>query len=168
VELVQTLVLFASTILWFLIAAKTHGRQIRLEREYRGIDRVDFRRETENHPWLEALWQKDRQGYWPIAGIGVVVIAIALFLSEWIERWAIIPFSVLAAMGIAFLVQGARSHHRLAADLRSGVTESFGPNPRHANDDWKRGARRGTLRWFFATHASMALSIVALVLAGMT
>jgi hypothetical protein len=58
-----------------VLAAKAHGRQIRLERELAGYEDVDFR--GENAPFVEALWTRDRRILWPGFGL-LLLVAVAL------------------------------------------------------------------------------------------
>lgn len=170
-DLLGALLLFASTGLFFFVSAKTHGRQIRLERELVGIDSVDFRRETENHPWVEELWRKDRVHYWTRAGLGFVVLVPSLsYLASRgrFEWWAVIPISLLLAMSLAFTGQAVRSQWRLGFMMRSTAKDRLGPNPRHENQEWARTARRGTWFWFIATNLLLVATLLALTNAMMT
>lgn len=63
------------SVVTFLVAAKSHGRQVRLERERAGHTRVVFG--GENPPFVEALWKRDRIRYWSTAAIAFAV-ALAL------------------------------------------------------------------------------------------
>ena len=170
-ELLQAVLLFASAILFFVVSAKTHGRQIRLERELVGIDTVDFRREVQNHPWVEELWRKDRVQYWIRAGL--VFLPLVPFLSylasrDHFEWWAVIPISILLAMSLAFTGQAFRSQWRLGFMMRSATKDAFGPNPRHDDRQWARDARRGTWFWFTATYLLSVTTLLALTNAAMT
>ena len=50
--------LVALSLASFLAAAKTHGRQLRLERELAGYLHVTFG--GKNPAWVEGLWQRER------------------------------------------------------------------------------------------------------------
>jgi len=49
----------------FLAAAKTHGRQLRLERELAGYWSVTFG--GQNPPFVETLWRRERPIFWGLA-----------------------------------------------------------------------------------------------------
>ncbi len=170
-ELLDAVLLFASAGLFFFVSAKTHGRQVRLERELVGIDNVDFRRETQNHPWVEELWRKDRVHYWTRAGL--VFVLLVPFLSYLASRgrfqwWAIIPISILLAMSLAFAGQAFRSQWRLGFMMRSSAKDRIGPNPRHDDQQWTQAARRGSWFWFTSTYVLSVTTLLALTNALMT
>jgi len=165
VELLQTFLLFGSALLYFFVSAKTHGRQIRLERELVGIDNVDVRRETPNHPWVEELWRKDRVHYWTRAGLVFILLVplLSYFASQdRFDWWAILPIAILLSMSLAFTGQAFRSQFRLGIMMRSNVKDSLGPNPRHDDQPWRRDARRGTWFWFAATYVLSFTTLLAL------
>lgn len=59
-----------------LAAAKAHGRQLRLERVQAGHPHADFR--GGNHPWVEALWRRDRVRFWTLfAVLAPLLVAVA-------------------------------------------------------------------------------------------
>ncbi|HEX8825774.1 MAG TPA: hypothetical protein VF794_38040 [Archangium sp.] len=62
------------SVVTFLVAAKTHGRQVRLERERAGHTRVIFG--GENPPFVEALWKRDRIRFWSTAALVFAVGAV--------------------------------------------------------------------------------------------
>jgi len=73
----NTVVLVLS-VATFLVAAKTHGRQVRLERERAGYMQVVFG--GSNPEFVEALWKRDRIRFWSTAA-GVLVLLAALRLA---------------------------------------------------------------------------------------
>jgi hypothetical protein len=73
----NTVVLVLSVVT-FLVAAKTHGRQVRLERERAGYTQVVFG--GSNPEFVEALWKRDRIRFWSTAA-GVLVLLGALRLA---------------------------------------------------------------------------------------
>jgi len=95
-----------------LLAAKTHGRALRLEREKKGYHHVEFG--GDNPPEVEAMWKRDRYHFW------ILTIALVAVLAgiAWALRggWTL----PLLAPALAF---GA-----LAA--RSGIAKSMG------REDW--------------------------------
>jgi hypothetical protein len=64
----------------FLVAAKAHGRQVRLERERAGHTRVVFG--GDNPPFVEALWKRDRIRYWAAAAIAFAVAAVLVLVAS--------------------------------------------------------------------------------------
>jgi hypothetical protein len=67
------------SVVTFLVAAKSHGRQVRLERERAGHTRVVFG--GDNPPFVEALWKRDRIRYWSAAAIAFAA-ALALVMAS--------------------------------------------------------------------------------------
>jgi hypothetical protein len=65
------------SIATFLLAAKSHGRQVRLERERAGFHSVVFG--GSNPAFVEQVWRKDRWRYWPTFGL----TAVAVLLLRW-------------------------------------------------------------------------------------
>jgi ABC-type uncharacterized transport system fused permease/ATPase subunit len=66
------------SVVTFLVAAKSHGRQVRLERERAGHTQVVFG--GENPSFVEALWKRDRIRFWTTAAIAFAV-ALALVVA---------------------------------------------------------------------------------------
>jgi len=60
----------------FFLAAKTHGRQIRLERELEGYPEVTFG--GDNPPWVVALWRRDRIFYWSTFAVTAAILGAYL------------------------------------------------------------------------------------------
>lgn len=73
-----------------LVAAKAHGRQVRLEREAAGYHDVVFG--GTNPPLVEALWRRDRIRYWSFA----IPAALALGTLAWRTRGG--AFAALVAL----------------------------------------------------------------------
>lgn len=117
-----------------LVAAKAHGRQVRLERERAGIFEVVFG--GDNPPFVEALWRRDRVRYWT---------AFPLFLA--------------ASGALLWLAWGAGAH-LLAAFAWAAVGAFTLAGLRHAAA-WSGEARRGTAAWW-ALVALSALALAAL------
>src|SRR5690349_19131953 len=100
-----------------LLAAKAHGRQIRLEREAKGVFSVDFR--AQNPPEVEAIWRRDRRTFWPaavvVATAGIVfTVLLALRPLDLVEG---IGVSLALGFAAGFVVAGLASWFRLG---RSG------------------------------------------------
>ena len=70
-------VLVLVSIATFLLAAKSHGRQIRLERERAGYHQVVFG--GSNPAFVEQLWRRDRLHYWPTFALA----ALAVLFLRW-------------------------------------------------------------------------------------
>ena len=117
-----------------LAAAKAHGRQLRLERESHGFMSVDFRRD--NAPWVEALWRRDRLGFWP--AFVVLAVGSSVWLRPDLSRladWGPVALAWACAFAAAFTLMGLWS---LARFLRSGRGEA----------EWRRSAEMGSLGWW--------------------
>lgn len=57
--------LVAASVALLLVAAKAHGRSVRLVREDAGFHDVEFG--GANPPFVVALWRADRRRYWTLA-----------------------------------------------------------------------------------------------------
>lgn len=126
----------AAFVLLLLAAAKAHGRQVRLEREARGIRTVDFRRD--NDPWVEALWRRDRRVFWTAFP---VLLLLALALSALMRAdWPVALLLAAGAFASSFVVAGLAS---LARFVRAGMGEAA----------WRRTALRGSALWWAAVGA---------------
>ncbi len=97
----RTLVLLGASVVAFILAAKAHGRQIRLERELEGHHHVVFGTGT-NPPYVEALWRADRVLYWSIvAGVAVTILGLYALSRAQGWRW---PFLHGGGGSVAWLV----------------------------------------------------------------
>ena len=123
-----------ATVALILAAAKAHGRQLRLERESHGHLQVDFRKD--NPPWVEALWRRDRIGFWP-AFVVLAAASSALLRPDLsrAEGWGPVALAVACSFAAAFTLMGLWS---LARFLRSGRGEA----------EWRRSAEMGSLGWW--------------------
>jgi hypothetical protein len=112
---VSWVLLGMSLVAWILVAAKAHGRQIRLEREALGFFHVDFR--GENPPEVEAIWRRDRRLFWAtLASLGAILLAAGLGLGDLRLSVAAVP----VAFAASFVVAGLASWSRLGgSDWRS-------------------------------------------------
>lgn len=151
----------------FVAAAKTHGRQVRLERELQGFDHVDFRRDHANPPWVEDVWRRDRVAYWSVAAGAAFLFsvgALAAASSGWrLPPWATLVLLPLLAMVAAFLFQALASLSRLQAARLAPPVAGAGPTARHGDLDWARAAERGT-RLLLVIDAALVGALIALVL----
>ena len=156
-----------------LLAAKVHGRQIRLERELRGHYEIDFMRE--NDPWVEALWRKDRRQFritFPLAAIVLASLVAATASSGVAARFGSDPFGspllgaiilavLLWAPAAAFVGNGFASAWRLHRSLNE-------PRPHgHRRDEvlsergpWLATAVRGTYAYWGLLGSVVAATVV--------
>lgn len=129
-----------ATVAFVVVAAKAHGRQVRLEREQQGVFRVDFRRQ--NPSAVEIIWRQDRRTFWPafavfgLAGTGLVVGQP--------DPLPHLPLFLAWAFAEAFVVAGLASWVRMA-----GRRE--GPPP------WRRRAQLGSFAWWGVVVAAAML-----------
>lgn len=95
-------------VAWVLLAAKAHGRQVRLEREAKGVFKVDFG--GTNPPEVEAIWRRDCRLFWPtMAALSVVLLAAGVALDDLELMVAALP----VAFASSFVVAGLASWSRL-------------------------------------------------------
>lgn len=95
------------TLPLLLVAAKAHGRQVRLERERAGYHDVVFG--GENAPFVEALWRRDRVAFWTAAPLAMVTLGALAWLAGWgAWAWLALP----GGMSAAFVGLGLASARR--------------------------------------------------------
>jgi hypothetical protein len=141
----------------FLVAAKTHGRQLRLERELTGYWHVTFG--AQNPAFVEALWRRERFLYWSVAAIlAACTIAFRLLAPRFEWPLPLVATSggrsilvalllhVVAPLTAAFVVTGLLSVVRFVLAARAG-SEATAARP----DDWMSGALWGTAGWWALT-----------------
>lgn len=129
-----------------LASAKAHGRQLRLERELEGHRDVVFG--GRNHPWVEALWRRDRVRYWTLVPVAGLAQAAMLYAAG--ARAADYASLLLAPFVLGFVALGLASLLRLRAALRA---RAEAPDPA-----WRRGAWRGSAAWWLAVSLLAAAS----------
>jgi hypothetical protein len=131
-----------ATLALVLVAAKAHGRQIRLEREAHGHMHVDFRRD--NHPWVEALWRRDRRGFWGLYAALAAAVLLLFFprspSTTSAAGWGWLALALAGAFAACFTAMGLWSLVRLARD---GAGASA----------WRRRAIRASFGWWSAVAA---------------
>ena len=94
-------------VAWVLLAAKAHGRQVRLEREAQGVFKVDFG--GTNPPEVEAIWRRDRRIFWPtMATLSGVLLAAGFFLDDLELMVAAVPMAFASSFVVAGLASWAR------------------------------------------------------------
>jgi hypothetical protein len=151
--------LVAASLLLFLVAAKNHGRHIRLERQLAGHWEVSFVRA--NPPWVEALWQRDRVVYWSIAialALFGLVYAVLARRGHWPmpprnapgwSWWSAFLLVVVWPLVIAFMTCAVASLARFVTALPDAGAAARG--------DWIGPALWGSAGWWSFTLALAAL-----------
>ena len=116
-----TMLIVASLVL-FVVAAKTHGRELRLEREAAGITHVVFG--GANPPFVEALWKAERVRFAIIAPLCTLLFAGALFFTGvGLSRVALGALAFGPAL--AFLALGVASFLRTSGPVRGHLGGSL-------------------------------------------
>jgi hypothetical protein len=136
---------WGATVLLVLVAAKAHGRQIRLEREKAGYRSVDFR--AANPPFVEALWRRDRVRFWPWFAILALASGAAWYFGPWragSEGLGGLALRVAWSFASAFVFAGMASLARLLGD-------------REGEPAWRRRAVWGSAGWWSGVAALAAL-----------
>ena len=120
--LLEGLAQAGAAVALILVAAKAHGRQLRIERVQAGHAEADFR--GGNDPWVETLWRNDRIGLWTL----FVALAAAAMLWAIASTgslgaplfWGRLLVGVSWALAGAFFVMGVQSLWRLADKDEAG------------------------------------------------
>jgi hypothetical protein len=130
----------------FLLAAKSHGRQVRLERERAGFHSVVFG--GHNPDFVEALWKRDRWRYWPtffavaalvlglrargigLEGTGLTVWALWFFpfaaAFTVAGLWSLVDFARSRAVDPAFTDAALRQSALLWPAVLAGIAAAVG------------------------------------------
>lgn len=137
------LFIFILLVVAFLSAAKSHGRQHRLERELEGHWKVSFT--SRNHPWVERFWLRQRIVYWSIATItAIVLVKQFLFRKSAKLHWIVSGvFTIGISMIVAFVVTGLLSWARLGLKLSR--------SPALASPEWLENLHAISLGWWLLT-----------------
>jgi hypothetical protein len=160
--------ILAASLALVLLAAKSHGRQIRLERERAGYWKVVFG--ARNPPFVEALWRQDRILFWSVFGAGVAMALIFAWAAARFSRpmplsdvrgsassWVLILVAAVWPFAAAFIVSGLASLARLARSLSAAHAPENPPA-----DPWLRNAWQGSLAWWIPTLAlAIAIGLAA-------
>lgn len=102
----RTLLPILASVALFLLTAKIHGRQLRLERESHGVLHVVFG--GENPPEVEALWRAERLRFALVVAATAGAAALGLYALG--ASPLLLVLSVLLwAPSLAFLALGAAS-----------------------------------------------------------
>jgi len=116
-------VLTVASVGLFLLSAKAHGRELRLEREAAGVAHVVFG--GQNPPFVEALWRAERLRFW----ISTPLLAAAL-AGLLLARGAGGGRAALAALAwapsVTFSVLGVMSFVRAGGLARGEAIGSAG------------------------------------------
>jgi hypothetical protein len=99
----------------FILAAKAHGREIRLERVAAGIQHVTFG--GDNPAFVDALWAAERLRFWVATPIlSLIMVAVLVFAGASRASLSTIGFaSLLWAPSAVFMVLGLMSIVRAGA-----------------------------------------------------
>jgi hypothetical protein len=119
----KTLYYGAASLATFILAAKAHGRELRLEREAAGIFRVVFG--GENPAFVDALFNAERLRFWIATPMLALVLAVALVIAG-ASRSTIAFASLLWAPAVVFIVLGLSSIVRAGGFERAGLGGSVG------------------------------------------
>jgi hypothetical protein len=152
---------------FLLLAAKAHGRQVRLERELAGYWTVVFG--GHNPEWVEALWRRDRRRFWALTiALGLVAVlmaAVTPFNAAPVPRFGgvdgrPVAFAVLATLlwapALALAVNGVLSFRRWG---RAAATNAAGVSQAEERDPgWHRRATRGS--WAYWSVVSFSALII--------
>lgn len=117
-----TLYYGAASLATFLLAAKAHGRELRLEREAAGIVQVFFGT-GDNPPFVDALWAAERLRFWLATPVLSVTLMVALLIAG-ASRWTIVFAGFSWAPSMVFLVLGLASLERAGGFQRAGLVGS--------------------------------------------
>jgi hypothetical protein len=157
----RTLVVVGLSVVAFVLAAKAHGRQLRLERELEGYHHVVFG--GSNPPFVDALWRADRVRYWSTAGV-LALAVLGLFALARVQGWgwpflgggtgSVVWLVVWGAPVVSFLTCGVwsltRFHHAVSAKLEGTV-----------DAEWVQDSLQGSAWWFSAAVLATALTLFA-------
>lgn len=138
--------LAVAAVLLLLAGAKAHGRQVRLERERIGVHSVVFGKP--NDPRVEAIWARDRRGFWGLFAVLVAAAWIGVVLGVRVAGTGPLATGgllLLVAFALSFVLLGLASLARLF--------------PARPDDEpaWRRKAVRGSLGWWTLVAAAAAL-----------
>jgi hypothetical protein len=111
----------AASLTTFMLAAKAHGRELRLERVAAGIQHVTFG--GDNPAFVDALWTAERMRFWVATPLLSLILIVALALAG--ASRSTIAFAGLSwAPSAVFMVLGLASIVRAGALERPGLAGS--------------------------------------------
>jgi hypothetical protein len=114
------LLVVASAVL-FLLSAKAHGRELRLERQAAGVAHVVFG--AQNPPVVEALWRAERTRFWIATPLLAACLA-ALLLTRGAEAGRVALATLAWAPSVSFTALGAWSFVRAGGLARGEAVGS--------------------------------------------
>jgi hypothetical protein len=112
----QTLLYGVASFATFILAAKAHGRELRLERVAAGIQQVTFG--GDNPAFVDALWATERLRFWVATPILSLILVVVLALAG-ASRSTIGFASLLWAPSAVFMVLGVMSIGRAGGLARA-------------------------------------------------
>jgi hypothetical protein len=118
----KTLMYGAASLVTFILAAKAHGRELRLERVVAGIEQVTFG--GSNPPFVDALWAAERLRFWVATPILSVIVIVGLAMAG-ASRWTVGFAALLWSPAVVFLVLGVASIVRAGGLERPGLGGSI-------------------------------------------
>lgn len=77
----KTSILVLSSAALFLLAAKAHGRELRIERQAAGYHHVVFG-SPDMPPFVQALWQRERVYFWALTAALALGAGLLLFRMD--------------------------------------------------------------------------------------
>ena len=95
----MTAAVIAGAAAVFLLAAKLHGRQLRLERERAGFPDASFRRGADNAPFVIALWRRERYIVWGTSALCAGAAAVVRPSLPWPVAFVLLPMTIGFAIG---------------------------------------------------------------------
>lgn len=134
----KTAILIILSAVLFLLAAKAHGRELRLEREAAGFSQITFGA-PDNPPFVESLWHQERVRFWALSGL-LALVALGGLLAKGAPAGMVALVVLTWVPALSFLGLG------LYSLLRRGA--------------WT-GAALGSLGWW--SLVLMAFAAIALV-----
>jgi hypothetical protein len=147
-------VFFVLAVAAYLVAAKTHGRQLRLERELAGHWHVTFG--GKNPDFVESLWRRERWIYWSlVAAFALLSIGYRrLGFTQPRSVFGLFFLHVALPLTFAFAIAGLASFVRLAGKLGE------------ASPEWTRAALLGSGVWFATEWVVLSVLLVLAVRRG--
>jgi len=70
-----------TSAVFFLLAAKAHGRELRLERQAAGFQHIAFG-SPDMPPFVQAMWHRERVSFWTVTVLLAIVVGAKLLASD--------------------------------------------------------------------------------------
>jgi hypothetical protein len=77
----KTGLLVLSSAVLFLLAAKAHGRELRLERQAAGFPHISFG-SPDMPAFVQQMWQRERVAFWTVTVLLAIVVGAKLLASD--------------------------------------------------------------------------------------